>query len=83
MALLTYFKGRGRAELIRLMLEVTGTPYRERTITKALLEELRAKGDLYFEQLPLLEIDGLKLVQSAAIVRYTICTVGMGTRNAL
>lgn len=68
-AVLTYFKGRGRGELIRLMLEVTGTEYKERTITKSLLEELRARGDLYFQQLPLLEIDGLKLVQSAAIVR--------------
>ena len=68
-AVLTYFKGRGRAELIRLMLEITGTPYKERTISGPLLEELRTKGDLFFQQLPLLEIDGLKLVQSAAIVR--------------
>ena len=66
---LTYFKGRGRGELIRLMLEVTGTPYGETTITKPLLEELRARGDLYYQQLPLLHIDGMKLVQSAAIVR--------------
>ena len=70
MAVLTYFRGRGRGELIRLMLEVTGTPYSERTISKGLLQDLRAKGDLFFQQLPLLEIDGLKLVQSAAIVRY-------------
>lgn len=68
-AVFTYFKGRGRGELIRLMLEVTGTPYQERTITKDLLEELRSKGDLFFQQLPLLEVDGLKLVQSAAIVK--------------
>ena len=66
---LTYFEGRGRGELIRLMLEITGTPYTERTITKEMLGDLRAKGDLLFQQLPLLEIDGMKLVQSAAIVR--------------
>lgn len=72
-AVLTYFEGRGRGELIRLMLEVTGTPYVERAITKQLLKELRDKGDLYFQQLPLLETDGLKLVQSAAIVRYCLC----------
>lgn len=69
-AVLTYFEGRGRGELIRLMLEVTGTPYVERAITKPLLKELRDKGDLYFQQL---ETDGLKLVQSAAIVRYCLC----------
>ncbi len=66
---LTYFNGRGRAELIRLMLEVTGTPFTERRITRPLLQELREKGDLLFQQLPLLEIEGMKLIQSGAIVR--------------
>ncbi len=74
---LTYFKGRGRAELTRLMLEVAGLPYQERAITKALFEELRERGDLYFKQLPLLELDGLKLVQSAATVRYIARTRDM------
>lgn len=67
---LTYFKGRGRAELIRLMLEVAGIPYRERTITKELFDQLREGGELFFKQLPLLELDGMKMVQSAATVRY-------------
>lgn len=40
------------------------------TLTKELLAELRAKGDLLFQQVPLLEIDGLKLVQSSSILRY-------------
>lgn len=44
--------------------------YKERTLTKELLAELRAKGDLLFQQVPLLEIDGLKLVQSSSILRY-------------
>lgn len=52
------------------MLAETGTEYDERTITTALLKQLRDGGELFFQQLPLLEIDGLKLVQSAAIMRY-------------
>ena len=67
---LTYFDGRGLGERIRYILAETNTPYEERVITKELLGELRAKGDLMFQQLPLLEIDGLKIVQSHAIVRY-------------
>ena len=67
---LTYFKGRGLGELIRFMLAETGTEYEERVITKELLSELRERGELFFQQLPLLEIDGLKMVQSGAIVRY-------------
>ena len=67
---LTYFKGRGLAEQIRFMLADTGTQYEERTITTPLLQQLRQDGELFFQQLPLLEIDGLKLVQSGAIMRY-------------
>lgn len=74
---LTYFDGRGRAELIRLMLEVTGVPYQERVVTKAVMEELKQGEDLFFKQLPLLELDGLKLVQSVATVRYIARTRGM------
>jgi len=37
---------------------------------KAHLEHLRTSGQLVFNQIPLLCIDGLKLVQSRAIVRY-------------
>lgn len=74
---LTYFQGRGRAELTRLMLEVCGITYQERTITKALLDQLREGGELFFQQLPLLELDGMKLVQSVAMVRYIARTHDM------
>ena len=67
---LTYFDGRGLGEQIRFMLAETGTQYEERTITTPLLKQLRENGELFFKQLPLLEIDGLKLVQSGAIMRY-------------
>lgn len=69
-ATFTYFAGRGLGERIRYMLWECQIEYKERTLTKELLAELRAKGDLLFQQVPLLEIDGLKLVQSSSILRY-------------
>ena len=66
-----YFQGKGLGEQVRLMLWEAGVQYEERYVdTREKLEALRANNDLLFQQLPLLEIDGLKLVQSGAIVRY-------------
>lgn len=55
---------------MRYLLADCGVDYEERIITKEMLAELRSEGHLLFQQLPLLEIDGLKLVQSGAIIRY-------------
>ena len=52
------------------MLAETGTDYEDRILTKEMFSELKGTGQLLFQQVPLLEIDGLTLVQSAAIVRY-------------
>jgi len=69
---LHYFNGRGKAEGIRLTLAVAGVEFTEAPfVTKfEQVEKLRKNGDLLFEQLPLLEIDGKKLVQSGTILRY-------------
>jgi len=68
---LTYVDGRGRGEPIRLLLDVVGVSYTEVDFTTfEELQEIRATGKLMFNQLPLLEINGLNLVQSGAIVRY-------------
>eukprot|EP00282_Hemiselmis_andersenii_P008603 CAMPEP_0114151132 /NCGR_PEP_ID=MMETSP0043_2-20121206/23089_1 /TAXON_ID=464988 /ORGANISM="Hemiselmis andersenii, Strain CCMP644" /LENGTH=223 /DNA_ID=CAMNT_0001245941 /DNA_START=250 /DNA_END=921 /DNA_ORIENTATION=+ len=70
-AILTYWKGRGRANPIRFMLEETGTPYTENFLTsKADLEKLRSDGLLMYNQVPLLQIDGINLVQSDACLRH-------------
>jgi len=70
-AKLYYFDGRGLAERIRLMLCITGVKFEEVFFTeRSELEKLLKAGDLLFGQLPLLEIDGLKLVQSNAVTRY-------------
>jgi len=68
---LTYVDGRGKAETIRLFLDVVGISYREVELASfEELQALRASGKLLFNQLPLLEINGMNLVQSGAIVRY-------------
>eukprot|EP00802_Teleaulax_amphioxeia_P026956 Tamp_28151.p1 GENE.Tamp_28151~~Tamp_28151.p1 ORF type:complete len:260 (+),score=46.35 Tamp_28151:77-781(+) len=70
-AILHYFDGRGRAEPIRWMLEETGTPYTENIIrTREDMSRLRSSGKLLYNQVPMLEIDGLCIVQCEAILRY-------------
>ena len=70
-AKLTYFRGRGRAETTRWMLAATGTEFENIAIdTPEQLAALRASGKLPFDQMPLLEIDGLNLSQSSAMIRY-------------
>ncbi len=65
---LTYFAVRGRAEVIRLLLEETGTEYTEHRVS---LEEWPAfKPTLAFGQLPLYEEGDLVLNQSQAIYRH-------------
>jgi glutathione S-transferase len=66
--ILTYFDVRGRAEVIRLILEETGTPYRERRVQ---MEEWPAlKPTLPFGQLPTYEEDGAVILHSHAIYRH-------------
>jgi glutathione S-transferase len=70
-AVLHYFDGRGRAEPIRWMLEETGTSYIENVIKcKDDMSRLRGSGKLMYNQVPMLEIDGLSIVQTDAILRY-------------
>lgn len=68
---LFYFKGRGRAETTRWMLAVTRIDFKNIPITTPEeLAALRLTGKLPFDQMPLLEMDGLCLSQSSAMVRY-------------
>jgi glutathione S-transferase len=70
-AVLTYFRGRGRAETTRWMLAAIGRSFVNQPVTTAAaLADLRASGRLPFDQLPLLEIDGLRLSQTTALIRH-------------
>lgn len=68
----TYFAGWGLAEQARWLLAATGVDFEQVVLTThAAFDALRKRdGHLMFQQIPLLEIDGLRLVQSQAIVRY-------------
>lgn len=71
MVRLHYFKGRGRAETTRWMLAANGIEFENVAIeTPQDLAALRASGKLPFDQMPLLEIDGLNLSQTSAMIRY-------------
>ncbi|KAL8172771.1 UNVERIFIED_CONTAM: hypothetical protein K2H54_017594 [Gekko kuhli] len=68
---LHYFKGRGRMESIRWLLAAAGVEFEEDFIkTKEDLEKLKTDGSLLFQQVPMVEIDGMKMVQTRAILNY-------------
>jgi len=67
---LTYFAGRGRAEQIRWLLAATGVEWTEAVLHSSEQFKALAAQDCAFGQVPLLEIDGLKLVQTQAIIRH-------------
>uniref|UniRef100_A0A9L0JNM4 Glutathione S-transferase n=1 Tax=Equus asinus TaxID=9793 RepID=A0A9L0JNM4_EQUAS len=68
---LHYFNTRGRMESIRWLLAAAGVEFEEKLIqTPEDLEKLKNDGSLMFQQVPMVEIDGMKLVQSRAILNY-------------
>ncbi|XP_075410178.1 glutathione S-transferase A2-like [Tenrec ecaudatus] len=69
--MLHYFNGRGRMESTRWLLAAAGVEFEEKFIETAEdLDKLRNDGSLMFQQVPMVEIDGLKLAQTRAILNY-------------
>ncbi|XP_034966584.2 glutathione S-transferase-like [Zootoca vivipara] len=68
---LYYINGRGRMETVRWLLAAAGVEFEEQFIeANEHLEKLRKDGDLLFQQVPMVEIDGMKIVQTRAILNY-------------
>ncbi|XP_077093640.1 glutathione S-transferase 3-like [Siphateles boraxobius] len=68
---LHYFNGRGKMESIRWLLAAAGVEFEEVFLTKREhYEKLLNDGALMFQQVPLVEIDGMQLVQSKPILNY-------------
>lgn len=68
---LHYFNARGRMESIRWLLAAAGVEFEEKFIeTPEDFEKLKKDSGLIFQQVPMVEIDGMKLVQSRAILNY-------------
>nr|3Q74_A Chain A, Glutathione S-transferase A1 [Homo sapiens]3Q74_B Chain B, Glutathione S-transferase A1 [Homo sapiens] len=66
-----YFNARGRMESTRWLLAAAGVEFEEKFIKSAEdLDKLRNDGYLMFQQVPMVEIDGMKLVQTRAILNY-------------
>merc|ERR1712166_1099323 len=93
MAALTYTDSHGNAEIIRLMLAVCGESFTHQVALEpelaphlnhaAQFDRMCAAGVLAFDQFPLLQIDGLNLVQKHAAVRYLARKHGLyGQTNA-
>ena len=77
----TYWGGRGRCEPLRCILAAAGVKFEQRFFDadtgKAELTELRKKGELAYDQVPLVEIDGMKLVQITATANYLGARLGL------
>ncbi|KAF4105411.1 glutathione S-transferase, alpha tandem duplicate 1 [Onychostoma macrolepis] len=68
---LHYFNGRGKMESVRWLLAAAGVEFEEVFLTKREeYEKLMNDGALMFHQVPLVEIDGMQLVQTKAILNY-------------
>lgn len=74
---LHYFPLYARAEITRLMLHAKGIEFEDRHITFEQWPAEKGTGNFEFNQLPMLEIDGHKLVTSIAIERYVARKVGL------
>jgi glutathione S-transferase len=72
---LLYFPLPGRAEVTRLVLTYGGIPFTDQHVTEKDWPDL--KGKLPFGQVPVLEVDGKQLAQSAAIERYVAKLAGL------
>ncbi len=70
-AVLTYWRGRGRAEIIRLTMAAVGVEWDSVNMTQPEeFDALKAAGKLMFGQVPLCEFEGKNLVQSGAAARF-------------
>merc|ERR1712168_286901 len=78
---LTYFNGRGRAEISRLILAYAGVQFEDDRITGEQLAEM--KSSLAYGQLPKLEYKGTILYQSVTIARFLAKEVGIGGNSNL
>ncbi|KAM9345175.1 glutathione S-transferase 3-like [Symphorus nematophorus] len=68
---LHYFNGRGKMESIRWLLTVAEVEFDEvHLTTREQYEKLLSDGSLMFQQVPMVEIDGMKLIQTKAILNY-------------
>nr|QUF59391.1 glutathione S-transferase GSTA1/2 [Brachionus angularis] len=70
-AVLYYFDGRGKAEIVRLAMAAAGVNFSQVDIReKDQFVQLKTDGKLLFGQLPLVEFEGNFMVQSGSTARF-------------
>ncbi|CAH2248668.1 glutathione S-transferase 3 [Pelobates cultripes] len=80
--ILHYFNGRGRMEPIRWLLAAAGVEFEEKFVdTREQYEKLLEDGSLLFQQLPMVEMDGMKISQTKAILQYIASKYNMYGKN--
>jgi len=67
---LTYYNGRGRAEIIRLVLVTAGVPFEDNRIEVSEWPAKKPSINPMFGQIPLFEFGDVKMCQSLAIARF-------------
>jgi glutathione S-transferase len=67
---LTYFDGPGRAEPVRLVLTLAGVPFEDHRLKFPDFMAQKAAGAFPLGSLPVREVDGAPIVQTAAMLRY-------------
>ena len=67
---LTYFDAPGRAEPIRIALQIGGVTFEDHRLKFPQYAEAKARGDFPLGSVPVLEVDGQKITQTAAMLRY-------------
>jgi glutathione S-transferase len=77
----TYFNGRGRAEIIRLTLAAGGAEFEDIRIERDQWPAL--KDSTPFGQIPILEVDGVKLCQSNSCARFVARKLGLAGKDEL
>lgn len=74
---LYYFDLYGTAEVIRMILNYKGVSFVDQRLDLSDWDNLIARGFSEFDDLPVLEIDGLKMVEYNAIYRYLAKKYGL------
>ena len=67
---LTYFDAPGRAEPLRILLTIAGLPFEDRRLSYPEFGAMKAGGELPLGSVPMLEVDGVRYVQTAAMLRW-------------
>ncbi len=67
---LTYFNAPGRAESVRVALTIGGIPFEDHRLAFSEFGAHKAAGAFPLGSVPVLTVDGLKLPQTAAMLRY-------------